>query len=429
MTRRVVMTGTGLVTCLGIEPDEHWRRVVRGETGIQQVDTEGYPELRYLAVVSDASLALPPRDRKALKLLVRSSLMGFIAAERAIADAGIALEHVPTDRKGIYLGSGERDTSLVEAFHPVLARSRTAAGTVDYQLMGSDGLRFINPNYLLSSLPNGSLCQITIRHGIRGTSSTLVEDSPAGIQALGRAFRAIRAGRAEVMLCGSTESLADAPSRNTLRALGVLSGCAEGAASFRPFDTNRDGYIPGEGAAFLVFEELEHARERGAHIYAEVIGAASAMDVATRGRPSPEGEGVAYAIHGALRDASLAPEAIGHVTAHGGATRDGDLSELNGLRAVFNGHIKRLSVTATKPIVGCMGPAGDVADVYFTARALHEGLIPPTAHTQCLDTAADEVPVVVGAARAQPCTYAMSLSRNNLGCQVGALVLKRWDDA
>lgn len=428
MMRRVVISGAGLLTCLGSDLEQQWHRLVSGETGIQQVDESGYPELRFLALVNDSSLALQPRDRKMLKLLVRSSLLGLLAAERALADAGIDMDAPATDRKGIYIGSGERDASIIESFHPVLMHSRAPDQTLDYLLMGSEGLRYIHPNYLLSALPNSALCQITIRHHIRGTSCTLVEDSPAGSQAVGRAFRAIRAGRADVVLCGGTAAPVDASSRNTLRALGVLSACAEGPASFRPYDGRRDGYILGEGAAFLVLEDLEHARARGAHIYAEIVGSGSGTDISTPGRPDPGGAGVASAIRNALQDAHVLPEAIEHITGYGCATRESDCSELSGLQQVFGSCSHKLSLTAVKPVTGYMGAASDVAEVFFTACVLSHGIIPPTASSRSSDQMADGLPQILSDMQSRPCTYAISLDRNSLGCQVAALVLRRWDD-
>lgn len=428
MMHRVVISGAGLLTCLGGDLEHQWHRLVSGETGIKQVDESGYPELRFLALVNESLLALPPRDRKVLKLLVRSSLLGLLAAERAIADANIGTDTIPTDRKGIYIGSGERDASIIESFHPVLMHSRAADQTLDYLKMGSEGLRYIHPNYLLSALPNSSLCQITIRHHIRGTSCTLVEDSPAGSQAVGKAFRAIRAGRADIALCGGTAGPIDASSRNTLRALGVLSACAEGPASFRPFDERHDGYIPGEGAAFLVLEDLEHARARRAHIYAEIVGFGLGTDITTPGRPDPGGAGVENAIRNALRDAQMMPETIEHITGYGSATSESDCSELNGLQRVFGSCSHELSLTAVKPVTGYMGAASDVAEVFFTACMLSSGIIPPTANYGLSDQTVDRVPLILSDMQIRACAYAISLDRNSLGCQISALALRRWDD-
>jgi 3-oxoacyl-[acyl-carrier-protein] synthase II len=419
LKRRVVITGLGMVTCLGADPEDQWRRLLAGESGIRSLDKQGSPAFRHFAPVDYAAVELPSGDRKALKILTRPALLAVLTAERAIADAGG--QAAASQRTGIYLGSGERDSDSLETLYPLMQHGRAADGSLDVRIMAAEGLRFLNPNCLLSWLPNSSLCQVTIRHGIRGANATLCEDSPSGMDAIGTAFRTIRAGRADVIVCGGMECLADPIIRNSLDVLGQLSACESGSASFRPFDEARDGYIPGEGAAFVVLEELAHARQRGARIDAEIVGFGSGTDVT----PAPAGGGVRRAVTRALQDAGAAPDAVEVIVAHGSATTAGDAAELAGLRQALGAHVERVPVCAVKPATGYIGSAGDVVQALIATWALRDGRLPPILNLANPDPSGAGFRFVRRSASSADVTCALTVSRASTGGQASALLLRQ----
>jgi 3-oxoacyl-[acyl-carrier-protein] synthase II len=420
MARRVVISGAGLLTSLGGDAEQQWQRLVAGDSGIASDSGEADSTLQSLALVEDA--LVPTRTAtKATKLLVRSSRMAMAAAERAVCDAGIALEEISSERKGIYVGTGERDTDSARSFKPALRHTVGPDGGVDYRLLGNEGLRKVNPRYLLQGLPNASLCQLTIGYGIRGTNATIVEESPAGLHAIGRAFRAIRAGRIDVALVGSANCLVDSTTQAALHELGML---CDSPRAFRPFDVRRCGFVPGEAAAFIVLEALDQVASRDGRGYAEVLGFGRAADYTDRDSSATDGRGICASLSAALRDSEIAANDINHITAHGGATPSGDLTELNGIRSCFGTHTRALSLTATKPAIGNVSAAGDVADVFFTARMLGDQKIPPLLNHTASDPAV--VPEIVSVTAAnKPIDCAMTLSRSDLGSQSAALCLRR----
>jgi 3-oxoacyl-[acyl-carrier-protein] synthase II len=424
MTQRVALTGIGMITCLGCDPEDQWRCLLAGEIGVEQIAEKGRPAFRYFGSVDDAALPLPPADRKALGMLTRPSLLGLCAAEQALADSG-GLDSVSSERKGIYLGSGEKDTDILKSLYPFIHHGRAADGTLSVELMATEGLRFLNPKCLLSWLPNSSLCQVTIRHGIRGVNATLTEDSPAGMDALGSAFRSIRRGRADLIVCGGTECLADAVARNSLDALGLLSACGSGSASFRPFDVSRDGYITGEGAAYVVLERLDQAQRRGARIYAEVVGYGSGTDTTA----VPCGAAIQRAVSRALQDGDAAPVAVDVIVANGSASVAGDSAEIAGLRQALDAHVERVPVCAIKPSTGYIGAAGDLVQALVAAWALRDGLLPPVPNLAHPDPSGSGLQFVRESAVSMAVTCALAVSQASVGGQASALLLRRWPDS
>jgi 3-oxoacyl-[acyl-carrier-protein] synthase II len=417
--RRVVITGIGLITCLGADPADQWRRLLAGESGIRALDEPGRPAFRHFAPVDYAAVTLPSSDRKAAKVLTRPSLLALLAAEQALADADG--EPAASRRMGIYLGSGEREPESLKTLYPLIRHGRAADGSLDVRLMAAEGLRFLNPNCLLSWLPNGSLCQVTIRHGIRGANATLGEDSPNGMDAIGTAFRTIRAGRADVIVCGGTECLADPVVRNSLDVLGLLSACESGRASFRPFDVCRDGYIPGEGAAFVVVEELAQARRRGARIGAEIAGFGSGTDTML----GSCGDGIRRAVTRALQDGRAAPDAVETIVAHGSATPAGDAAELRGLRQALGAHAERVPLCAIKPATGYIGSAGDVLQALVAMWVLRDGRLPPILNLAHPDPWSTGFKFVRGTASKADVACALAVSQASVGGQASALLLRR----
>lgn len=410
--RRVAVVGAGVLSCMGADYRDQWRRILDGETGLRHVGTGGYPEMQWFGTADTDDLAV--KDRRRLRRLGRASFLGVLAADLAVADAGAVFTAVPPDRRGIYVGSSEQDMDHAERFHPVLGRGRAPDGSLDLNRTARDGLRRITPDFLLSGLPNGALCQVTIRHAIHGTSSTFVESAGMGLAAVGRAFRSVRNGRADVAVCGGTHSSDHPFARLGLRAVGQLSP----SGILRPFDVRRDGYVASEGAAFLVLADLDLAVRHGARVLAEVAGYGAASGTTTWRGPD-DGRGTRSAVAGALADAAVDPGDVGWAYAHGDGTVEGDRTELSGLSAVLDG----TPVTGTKASTGHMGPATDVAEAAFAALGLDEGVIPPTLnHKTTLDGPAE---VVAHRPRNSGARYALTTSRNSYGPETVALLLKK----
>lgn len=424
MSRQVVITGIGMVTSLGAGPAT-WRDVLAGRSGIKVVDERPvHPAFRHFGAVDDTLLEPACGDRKALRLLSRPSVLGLLAAGQAIADAGSPPPDAEGDRTAIYVGSAEKDAAFLQTVSPLLLHGRAADGSLDVDLMAEPGLRYLNPSVLLSWLPNSSLCQVTIRHGIRGANACLTEDSPAGLDAVGSAFRAIRGGRADLAVCGGTECLADPVIRNSLLRLGLLSGGADGigTSAYRPFDQAADGYIPGEGAAFAVIEP--RSAVAGDHrVYGEILGFGSATDV----RPAPPGDGVRRAIGRALADARLTAGDVDLVIAHGAGIAAGDIAELTGLRQALGCHVDRVPVTAVRQATGYIGAAGDVLQVLVAALVMRHGQIPPILGLTRPVSVGDGIRFVTGRAVQERARCALAVCRASVGGQASALIVRGED--
>jgi 3-oxoacyl-[acyl-carrier-protein] synthase II len=423
MTYRVAITGIGMVTSLGADPAGQWRRLLAGDSGIAAVTRQGSPAFRYFAPVEDSVMSLPPGNRKVLRLLARPSILGLRAAEQALADSG-GSESARSERMGIYVGSGEKDPAFFQTIYPLIEHGRATDGSLDVRRMAEEGLRFLNPSCLLSWLPNSSLCQVTIRHGIRGANATLSEDSPSGMDAIGAAFRSVRAGRADMIVCGGTECLIDPVIRNSHDMLGLLSSCHSGQASFRPFDERRDGYIAGEGAAFVILEELTRAQLRGGRIYAEIMGFGSGTDTT----PVPCGGGLRRAVTRALDDGGVRPGGIDMIVAHGAGTTAGDAAELTGLRQALGAHAERIPVCAVKPTTGYIGAAGDIVQALVATWALRDGLLPPILNLVHPDPAGARFQFVRESAASAAVSRALAVSQACVGGQASALLLQRPPD-
>ncbi|MCM6775605.1 hypothetical protein NDR87_14985 [Nocardia sp. CDC159] len=424
MRRRVAVVGAGVLSCLGGDHRQQWRRILGGHTGLRRRDNESTPALAYFGSVDDAVHPVATADRKHLKRLTRPSRLGVFAADLAVADAGPVVAAAASQRRGIYVGSNESEDEkdYLERFAPVLATARRADGSIDYTRLGQEALRRARPDFLLSGLPNAALCQITIRHEICGANSTLVDGSAMGLCAVGRAFRAVRDGRVDVAICGGTDAGADEFTRLALREFGLTSACAHGARSVRPYDRDRDGYVCAEGAAALVLADLDFAVANDARMLAEVVGFGAGCDLGPTLGPDPDGSGVRAALTRALADARLDPEQVGYVYGHGDATVDGDRSELCGIANVFGR--QRISLTATKAATGHLGPATDVAEAAFACLSVREAVIAPTLHLTRPDDCVDTVEVVAARPRRLDTRCAVTLSRNGDGPEVAALVVR-----
>jgi 3-oxoacyl-[acyl-carrier-protein] synthase II len=364
---RIVVTGMGAVTPLGLDLPRTWTALVEGQTGIGPIsafDAAPYAsriagEVRGLDVGRDCGLE--PREARRLDRFVH---LGLAAAREAVRDAGLGVPFPDPDRTGVYIGSGMGGLITVGEQMEVLLRR---------------GPERVSPFLVPMMICDMASGQVSISLGARGPNLAVVSACATGAHAIGEAALAIRAGRAEVMLAGGTEA--------PVSPLGVAGFAAARALSTRnddpqrasrPFDRQRDGFVIAEGAAVLVLERAGAARRRGARVYAEVAGYGSSADAFHLTAPPESGEGAVRCMRQALREAGLEPEGVDYLNAHGTSTPLNDRSETAAVRAAFGDHAYRLAISSTKGATGhSLGAAGSV-EAAVAIKAIQEGVIPPT---------------------------------------------------
>ena len=402
MTRRVAITGVGLVTALGVTREESWRRMLAGECGIRGTtvfDTEGYRSRVAAEVAIDAvdegSTPLARRRRS------RSDRIGVRAAAEALADAQVLDSTVDRSRVGVFFGAGTADLLRNEDF---------------YRTWITAGLHRTRLSDAWNHFPSTPVDVVAEEFGFEGPRACIVAACSSSTIAIGRGVESIRRGRADVVLAGGTDAL----SRLTYSGFNLLR--LMDTAPCRPFDRSRAGMNIGEGAGILVLEDLDRARRRGAPIYAELAGHGLACEAFHPTAPEPEGKPVAAVIHLALRDAGISPDEVQHINAHGTATSQNDSAEARGFRRVFGDRIDRIPVTSIKSMIGhCLGASGAV-EAAALALTIARGAIPPTIHHTETD-AACALDVVANQARDQRVRCGVSTSLG-FGGNDSALVMR-----
>jgi 3-oxoacyl-[acyl-carrier-protein] synthase II len=394
--RRVVITGMGLVTPLGTGVQTTWDALVKGESGIGHItsfDTSDY-SCHIAGEVRDFD-PLVYVDKKDVKRIDRFAQFALASATMAFDMAALSLSEAQAHRYGCLLGVGFGGMATLERNHTALLRA---------------GPQRISPFFvpmLIANMASGHVC---MRFGLRGPNSCVTTACAAGTHAIGEAYKIIQRGDADVMLSGGCEA--------AITPLGLGGFCAMRALSTRndapqqasrPFDKARDGFVMGEGAGVLVLEELQQARQRGATIYAEVVGYGMSADAYHMTQPDPEARGVTLCMQQALHDAALAPDAVGYINAHGTSTLYNDKYETLAVKKVFGEHAYRVAISSTKSMTGhLLGGAGGIEGV-FTTLALHHGMLPPTINWETPDEDCD-LDYIPQVARALPVQVAMSTS-------------------
>ncbi len=380
--RRVVITGLGLVTPLGDRPDALWASLAEGRGAVRRLEAfrvAGLPN-DVAAEVRDFDLknyALPryaKELRKSRKYMARDIQLAVAAAQLAVSDAGLVEGGVDPTRIGIDLGAGLISSELDE-LAPAITRAYESGQDFDFQAWGRESIGMIEPIWLLKYLPNMLACHISILIDCQGPSNTITEADASANLAIAEATRIIGRGRADVMIAGGADSKIHPLSLVRLGLLENMSRWAgEPSRACRPFDVDRDGWVPGEGAGILVLEERDHAIRRGARIYGEVLGGGSGCDAAPRGGLDPQGIGTEVAIAAALEDAGLEPSEIGHVNAHGAATRVSDRAEARALQRIFGP--RGVPVTALKGYMGNLVSGCGSVELIASLVAANRGQIP-----------------------------------------------------
>jgi len=382
--RRVVITGLGLITPIGVGPSAVWSSLASGRGAVGRLKAfpvQGLPidAAGEVDGFDPKAHALPKHKKalaKSLKYMARDIQLAVAAAELAIADSGLADGGIDPTRFGVDLGAGLISTDLDE-LAPAINFSTLDDDTFDYDVYGRDGLKKIPPIWLLKYLPNMLACHISILLNCQGPSNTITEAEAASNVAIGEAARIIAKGRAEVMIAGGADSKIHPLSMIRMSLLGQMSHWdGDPSQACRPFDVRRDGWVVGEGAGILILEEYEHAKARGATIHGEILGFGSGCDASPTGGLDLDGIGTEIAIRAALRDAGLAPDEVGHVNAHGAATVESDLAEARAFGRIFGP--EGVPVTALKGYMGnCVSGCGAV-ELLASLVGVNQGLIPPT---------------------------------------------------
>jgi 3-oxoacyl-[acyl-carrier-protein] synthase II len=420
--RRVVITGLGAISSLGVGAGELWERLLAGESGIRTADNLD-PAIINCTIRGDVDdEAVPNRflDAKTLRNTSRFARLGIEAAGDALIDAGLIDCHThepktPLESAGAVIGTcgaGVHDDFL-DAWE-------------SYKVRGVRGV----PTHLHVSFPhNLAGYGIQSRFGMGGPSLTLTTACATGAQAIGEAFEEVRDGNAPIMIGGATESTHHpmyAAGFAVMRAL-VSDSNDDPAAASRPFDASRAGFVLGEGAAMLVLEDLEHALNRGARIYAEVIGFGTSNDAYHPIAPLPDGTGAARAMRGALNDAGIAPDDVDHINAHAASTPAGDLAESTAIHMVYGDRASSIPVTSMKGALGhCMGASGALETI-AAVRSIADQVIPPTLNYKTPDDAVD-LDIVHGGPRSADIAV-VAKHAFGLGGQNACLILARYDES
>jgi len=376
MTRRVVVTGLGMVTPLGTGVEKSWKAVCSGTSGIGPItkfDTTGFAS-RIAGEVKD----FRSRDFMDKQQIRRFDIFihyAVASARMAMEDSGLKINDKNAHRVGCVTGSGLGGLGMLEHFHSVLLEK---------------GPRRISPFFIPGIIANMAPGQIAIEFSAKGPNLSIETACAASTHAVGEAFRLIRDGISDAIITGGAEAVITPLALGgfcSMRALSTRNDAPEKAS--RPFDLDRDGFIIGEGAGILILEELECALERGANIYGEVIGYGLSGDAYHVSAPEPEGEGAIQCMKGALDFAGLMPEDIDYVNAHGTSTKLNDLSENKAIKSVFGDHAYKLNISSTKSVTGhLLGGAGGVESI-FTLLTIKNGIIPPTMNYETPDPECD----------------------------------------
>ena len=410
--RRVVITGLGAVTPIGLTAKESWQAAKNGVCGIGPI-TRYDPSAQKVRLAAEVKGFDPEAllGRQESKRMGRFTQFAVAAARQALADAGFQAEQVDLDRWGVILSSGIGGQAITEAEH-----SRGL----------EKGFDRVSPFYVPTAICNMAAGQVAIDAGFRGMCSCPVTACAGGTNAVGDAFHYIRDGYADGMLCGGTEAAITPLAIGGFTSMKALTLTDDPERASIPFDAQRSGFVMGEGAGVLLLEELSHAQSRGAKIYAEIVGYGATCDAHHITAPLPDGSGGAKAMAIALADGGIQPEQVGYINAHGTSTQLNDAGETVAVKTVFGAHAYRLAISSTKSMTGHMLGAAGAVEAIFTALALRDGFLPATIHYQVPDPACN-LDVVPNTGRTADVQYAMSNSLG-FGGHNGSLLLKKWED-
>ena len=409
--RRVVITGAGAITPIGHTAAESWQAVRGGVCGVAPISAFDAADMK-VKLAAEVKDYAPEAflDKKEAKHMDRFTQFAVIAAREALRDADFSAENADPDRCGVIVSSGIGGLQDTEEQHD---RGRER------------GFDRVSPFYIPMAICNMAAGRVAIEAGFRGMCSCPVTACAGGTYAVGDAFHYIRDGYADAMLCGGSESAVTPLAIGGFTSMKALTAAEDPNRASIPFDAERSGFVLGEGAAVLLLEELEHAKARGAKIYAEMVGYGATCDAYHMTAPLPDGSGGAKAMAMALRDADAQPENVDYINAHGTSTHLNDAGETAAVKAVFGPHAAKLAVSSTKSMTGHMLGAAGAVEAMFCAFALRDGFIPATINYQVPDPECD-LDVVPNVGREAPLRYALSNSLG-FGGHNGSILLKKWE--
>jgi 3-oxoacyl-[acyl-carrier-protein] synthase II len=391
MRRKVVVTGFGALAPNGNTAETFWDATRAGRSGIARIssfDPSGFP-VQIAGEVKDFDAAKFVPNRKALKIMGRNIRFGVAASRMAMEHSGLLEAPPDPARFGVVMGSGLVPTDIEEVGQAILA-SLDEEGRFDLKRFGTSGQKTLFPLWLLKHLPNMVAAHISIFHQAQGPNNTIVTACSASTQAIGEAMRILERGDADVMLAGGADSRIDPLSLVAYTLLGALSPSTRPPEQVsRPFDRDRDGFVLGEGAACLVLETEEHARARGATIYAECVGYGSSFDAFGVTQPEPEGRGAVQSMREALKDAALAPDDIDYISAHGTSTALNDLMETVAVKRIFGDRARRVPMSSIKSMIGHLIGAAGALEAVVAILAIRDGVVPPTINHENPDPLCD----------------------------------------
>ncbi len=408
--RRIVVTGLGAVTPVGNDIETTWKNLLAGQSGVGPIphfDASEFP-VRFSASVKDFDVEqyLSKKDARKMDLFIQ---YGLAASIQAFQNAGLTIDDANAHRVGAAIGAGMGGLQLIEANHSQLIKS---------------GPRRISPFFVPSTIINMIAGHLSILYGFTGPNIAITTACTTGVHNIGHAARMIAYGDADVMVAGGAEMATTELGVGgfaSAKALSTRNDAPQQAS--RPWDKDRDGFVIGDGAGVIVLEEYEHAKARGAKIYAELVGFGMSGDAHHMTSPPADGRGGAAAMRNAIADAGIAPEQIGYINAHGTSTPAGDIAEVNGVKQVFGEHAYRLIMGSTKSMTGhLLGAAGSVESI-FTILALHHQQVPPTINLENPDEGCD-LDFNPQGARAVEMDYALCNSFG-FGGTNGSLLFKR----
>ncbi len=409
--RRVVVTGMGAITPIGLNVDSFWQSVRAGKIGfapITHFDTSEYKN--HIAAEVKGFEGKDYMDFKAAKRMELFSQYAVAAAKEALADSGLALDQEDAYRIGTAIGSGIGSLQAVEREHKKILEK---------------GPSRVNPLFVPLMISNMAAGNVSIQLGLKGKSINVVTACASGTNSIGEAFRSIQYGDADVMFAGGTESCITPTGIAGFHALTALSEVDDPAKCSLPFDKNRSGFVMGEGAGVLILEELEHAKNRGVHIYAELVGYGCSSDAYHITSPAEDGAGAARAMTNAMNDAHVAPEEITYINAHGTATHHNDLFETRAIKLAFGAHAADLKVNSTKSMIGHLLGAAGAVEAIACVKQMEEGYIHATVGYETLDEELDLDYCRSAYEEAVP--YALSNSLG-FGGHNASLLFRRWEE-
>ena len=419
MTRRVVVTGVGLITPIGKTVEETWAGLMTGRNGadyIRKFDAERFP-VRFACEIQnfDPLQFIAKKEARKMGAFIHYAIA---ASVEALADSGFKLNETGrfpddvADNVGTYISSGIGDFWAIEREHSKLL---------------NDGPDRVSPFFIVSAIVNLAAGQVSIRFGAKGPNSATATACSAGAHAIGDSFKIIQRGDADVMICGGAESAITPMSVAgfaSMRALSTRNDDPQHAS--RPFERDRDGFVIGEGAGILILEELEFAKRRGARIYAEVVGYGMSADAFHLTMPDESGSGAIRVMQKALRDAGVQPDQVGYINAHGTSTPYNDKFETLAIKQTFGAHAYKLAVSSTKSMTGhLLGAAGGIEGV-FSVLAIHRNILPPTINYFNPDPDCD-LDYIPNEPREAKVEYALSNSFG-FGGTNAALLFKRYEE-